>query len=148
MPNLILVMNASNITHAKNDITLYKAYYDPIIFPGITNTGVSTFVRSTIMYNPYSSVSSSGTITSSFTSSVNTHYLYECNGPYTSYQLANDVKIGREICTGTLETYLAWKGVRPNVNNSAYHQGTNFQNGCSLCSLFGSGSAVCCTECA
>lgn len=142
-------MNASDITRAKNDITLYKAYYDPIIFPGITNTGVSTFVRSTILYNPYSSVSSSGTITSSFTSTVNTHYLYECNGPYISYQLANDVAQGQQICTGgSCDSYLVWKGIPPIINSYTFYQGTNFQNGCSLCSLFGSGSAVCCTECA
>lgn len=122
-------MNASDIIKAKQSQILNKAYYQPTIFPGV-NGNVSTFVKSTINYYPYSSISSAST---SYTSSVNTEYLYLCNPTFTSYELANDVNGGNfmePVCTADIcsnnnndcnTSVLTWKNTNSTlVYNYAY----------------------------
>jgi hypothetical protein len=91
-------MNASDIIKAKQNRVLFQAYYRPTIFPGVTPNGTDTLIRSTINYCPYSSVSSGGEIISSIVSCVNTSYLYTCNSPFISYELANNVNNGKYTC--------------------------------------------------
>jgi hypothetical protein len=91
-------MNASDIIKAKQNRTLFQAYYRPTIFPGTTPSGQSTLITSTINYCPYSSISSGGLILSSFTSSVNFQYLYTCNKPLISYELENSINSGKYTC--------------------------------------------------
>lgn len=120
-------MNASDIIRAKQSQILNKAYYTPTIFPGVNNN-VSTLVVSTVDYIPYSSISGQST---SYTSSINTEYLYVCAPTFTSYELANDVNNGmymESICTSDLcnensncSTQLIWKNTNSTlVYNYAY----------------------------
>jgi hypothetical protein len=80
-------MNASDIVKAKQDRTLYQAYYRPTIFPGKTT--------STIQICPISSVDG-GTTTYESTTSI--QYNYVCYPPSISYELSNAVNSGKYIC--------------------------------------------------
>lgn len=82
-------MNASDIVKAKQNRTLYQAYYRPEIL------GNGQFTFSTINYCPVSSIAGG---TPSFTSSITTFYTYKCNDPAISYELANDIHNGKYIC--------------------------------------------------
>ena len=82
-------MNASDIVKAKQNRTLYQAYYRPDIL------GNGQFTFSTINVCPVSSISSG---TSSYTSSVTTFYTYKCDEPVISYELANSINSGKYIC--------------------------------------------------
>jgi hypothetical protein len=93
-------MNASDIIKAKQNGTLYKAYYTPTVLASTTYTN----------YYPVSSLSTnSGTFVSSFTSSISTVYTYTCNNPVISYNLVNDVNNGAYICGGKKPSVLTWK---------------------------------------
>lgn len=96
-------MNASDIIKQRQKQTLYKAYYNPTIFPGVSN-GVSTLVRSSINYYPVSSIGS----TISYASSVNIEYLYECEPVFTSYQLANAITACNYLCDNPSSSNTAW----------------------------------------
>ena len=80
-------MNASDIVAAKQNRTLFQAYYRPTIF------------TSSIVYNstfcPISSIGSDPT-SGTYCSSIN--YLYTCNPTFISYELANDVNSGKYLC--------------------------------------------------
>ena len=82
-------MNASDIVNAKQNRTLFQAYYRPTIFPGKTT--------STINICPISSFSTSGGA-STYTSSSTLQYNYICNTPSISYELSNDVNSGKYLC--------------------------------------------------
>lgn len=165
-------MNASDIIKAKRNQTLYKAYYNPTIFPGTAGNGNSTLVVSTTNYYPVSSVSTSLGWLSSFTSCVNTQYLYECEPTFISYQLAYDVNGGEYICGGKVPSFMTWKAnpsigtipiyastgstiesantfaVRPEIfTNPEFYQGTNFDTQCYACNNFGNNN-TCCHNCA
>ena len=83
-------MNASDIVKAKQSRVLYQAYYRPTIFPSHTT--------STINYCPISTLSTNGTIVSSFNTCTNTQYQYICEKPIISYELANSINEGKYIC--------------------------------------------------
>ncbi len=83
-------MNASDIIKAKQNRTLYQAYYRPTIFPDSTT--------STITYYPISTISTGGTYVSSFTSTVTTQYGYTCQKPSLSYELSNNINNGKYLC--------------------------------------------------
>lgn len=159
-------MNASDIIKERQNQTLYKAYYDPTIFPGVSN-GVSTLVRSTINYYP---ISSSGA-TISYASTISINYMYECEPAFTSYQLVNAVNNGQYICGGKKISELSWEAnstmgtqtiytssnqilstsvnsyaVRPMIfTNPVFYQGNNFISGCPECD--GCDGCDCCDEC-
>ena len=80
-------MNASDIVKAKQNRTLFQAYYRPTIFPGKTT--------STENICP---VSSFNTGTPSYVSSTELQYNYVCNQPSISYELLNDVNSGKYLC--------------------------------------------------
>jgi len=151
-------MNASDIVKAKQNQTLYKAYYQPTVF--------QSTIYSTI--NVVSSVSRGD----SYTSCINTAYTYVCNPTFISYELANDVNQGSYVCGGKAPSQLTWKN---NVSTIQYttssniitgstfvlggegpvicpdpifRQGTNFANSCDLCNNWGAGAGACCHNCA
>ncbi len=120
-------MNASDIIKAKQNRALFQAYYRPTIFPGTTSSGDTPFIVSTINYCPYSSISSGGSILSSFTSSVTTSYLYTCNSPMPSYELANSINSGKYLCGfPTCSSISIWS------NNTTVPSGTC---GCKISNL-------------
>jgi hypothetical protein len=88
-------MNASDIIKMRQNKVQFEAYYRPTIFPGTSNTGVNTLVTSSINIEPYSSISSIGT---SYTSTIAQNYLYTCNKPIISYELANNINNGKYEC--------------------------------------------------
>jgi hypothetical protein len=104
-------MNASDITKNIRNRTLYQAYYRPTIFPGVTNTGESMFIKSTVSYCPVSTVSTGGEFVSSFVSSTNLIYTYKCFHPVVDYQLANDINMGKYNvgypCCSTITNFTA-----------------------------------------
>jgi hypothetical protein len=159
-------MNASDIVKAKQNQTLYKAYYQPTVF------------QSTI-YSTINLVSSNGS-GSEYTSCINTAYTYLCNPTFISYELANDVNKGSFICGGKTPSKLTWKnnistllyttstvisstvpstfitgstfvmgGANPIIcPDPIFVQGTNFQNTCDVCNNWGAGANACCHNCA
>lgn len=82
-------MNASDIVKAKQNRTLFQAYYHPAITPSTTTTTivVSTFI---------SSISDLPPMRSNVCSTVIYNNL--CMPTFTSYQLANDVNQGKYLC--------------------------------------------------
>jgi len=82
-------MNASDIIKERQNKTLFQAYYRPNIF----SDGNS--IVSTINYCPVSSLK---TGTPSYVSSVTTNYLYTCQQPVISYELANSINQGKYNC--------------------------------------------------
>lgn len=127
-------MNASDIIKARQNKTLFEAYYRPTIFPGINKLGVSTLIKSTINYCPVSSVSTGGVFISSIISCTSLSYKYKCFPPAIDYQLANDINQGKYVIgfpgcstltncatgetttTGTCEckiSYVTWNNTNP-----------------------------------
>jgi hypothetical protein len=83
-------MNASDIVKAKQNRTLFQAYYHPITTPSTTSTTI-------YISTPISSISTSrGDIYSSVCSTV--IYNNVCMPSFISYQLANDVNQGKYLC--------------------------------------------------
>jgi hypothetical protein len=140
-------MNASDIIKAKQNRTLYKAYYNPTVY--------NSTITSTIY--PYSSINGG---TPSYTSTINTQYTYTCNPTYIDYELAYDIAAGKYECGGKSISELAWKNTDPtlifNYYSTSYssisttsttiltapgpvicpqvefYQGTNFANDCNV----------------
>lgn len=83
-------MNASDIIKNKQNRVLYQAYNRPTIF--------STLITSTINYCPVSTISTGGSFTTSFTSTINTQYGYTCAKPAISYEILNDINMGKYLC--------------------------------------------------
>ncbi len=83
-------MNASDIIKARQNRTLYQAYYRPTIFPSGTT--------STITYYPISTIDTGEGFISSITSTVTTQYQYTCQKPNLSYELANNINSGKYLC--------------------------------------------------
>ena len=134
-------MNASDIVKAKQNQTLYKAYYQPTVY--------QSTIYSTI--NQVSSVSRAD----SYTSCINTAYTYVCNPTFISYELANDVKndvstiqyttSGSTITGSTFVMGGAGPVICP---DPIFNQGTNFANSCDVCNNWGAGAGACCHNCA
>ena len=81
-------MNASDIVKAKQNRTLFQAYYHPMITPSTTTTTivVSTFISLDVDLIMQSNVCST------------VIYNNLCMPSFISYQLANDVNQGKYLC--------------------------------------------------
>ena len=100
-------MNASDIVKAKQNQTLYKAYYKPTVFNSSVNTNVYK-VSSIFNY-----VSSSQEITTdSYASCITTVYNYVCNPHYITYEMVNQVNKGAFVCGGKTPSEMQWKNVK------------------------------------
>jgi len=105
-------MNASDIVRAKQNQTLYKAYYNPY-----------NFVASAYTYSTISIVSSiqtqSGPLqtSTSYVSNVNTVYTYTCEPTFVSYDMANDINRGAYVCGIKTESIMQWK----NLNSTSIY---------------------------
>ena len=103
-------MNASDIVKAKQNQTLYKAYYKPTVFNSSVNTNVYK-VSSIFNY-----VSSSQEITTdSYASCTTTVYNYVCNPHYITYEMVNQVNKGAFVCGGKTPSEMQWKNVNSTV---------------------------------
>jgi len=98
-------MNASDIVKAKQNRTLFQAYYHPVMTPSTTSTTIYT---STLI----STISSPSAQQSTLCSTV--IYNNTCMPTFISYQLANDVNQGKYLCN----TYTLAKQVGGNAVNT------------------------------
>jgi len=103
-------MNASDIVKNKQNKVLYQAYYHPTVFQ---STVVSTL----------SLISSSTSGPNSYRSTVITAYNYVCQPTSISYELLNEVKNGKEACTGTCASQLTWSNL---TSTTQYMYSTNY----------------------
>lgn len=103
-------MNASDIVKNRQNKVLYNAYYRPTVFQ---STVISTL-------SPISSYT--GGITS-YGSSVITAYNYLCQPTFLSYELLNEVKNGKEECTGACASQLKWSNL---TSTTKYMYATNY----------------------
>ena len=108
-------MNASDIVKAKQNRTLFQAYYHPVITPSTT-----TFAFSTI--TSISSISTGTRVQSTVCSTIVYNNL--CMPNFISYQLANDVNQGKYLCN----TYTLARQVGGNAVNTT-------STATSLCTL-------------
>jgi len=81
-------MNGSDIIKAKQNKTLYKAYYTPAVYQ---STVFSTLTAFSTLSN----------LSTSYVSCINTSYNYVCNPIFISYETRNNVKDGSIACGGT-----------------------------------------------
>jgi hypothetical protein len=88
-------MNASDLVRARQNKTLFQAYYQPTIFPGLAGSN-STLIVSTVNRCPISSISGSTTSYTAYCSTQN--YLSKCLPTSISYELLNDVNSGKYVC--------------------------------------------------
>ena len=103
-------MNASDIVKNRQNKVLYNAYYQPTVFQ---STVVSTL-------SPISSYTGGYT---SYGSTVITAYNYSCQPTFLSYELLNEVKNGKEVCTGTCASQLTWTNL---TSTTQYMYATNY----------------------
>jgi hypothetical protein len=103
-------MNASDIVKSRQNKVLYNAYYQPTVFQ---STVVSTLTPISSYTGGYSS----------YESTVITAYNYSCQPTFLSYELLNDVKNGKEACTGTCATQLTWANL---TSTTQYMYATNY----------------------
>lgn len=94
--------NSSDIVTAKNDEIQYIAYYNPTVFN-------STIVNNIITF---SSIASG---TTSYTSTFDTIYTYECNPTFNSYQNANNINNGSYLCGSKQLSELEWKNTTSSI---------------------------------
>jgi hypothetical protein len=97
-------MNASDIVKAKQNRTLFQAYYHPMITPSTTTT--------TIVVSTFISLDVDLTMQSNVCSTVIYNNL--CMPSFISYQLANDVNQGKYLCN----TYTLAQQVGGNAINT------------------------------
>jgi len=99
-------MNASDIVKAKQNQTLYKAYYAPTVLKSTIQTNIHK-VSSIFAY-----VSSSQEITiDSYASCTTTVYDYVCDPKYISYEMLQQVNNGAYVCGGKTPSQMQWKNV-------------------------------------
>lgn len=103
-------MNASDIVKNRQNKVLYKAYYQPTVFQ---STVVSTLSPISSYVGGYNSTRSS----------VITVYNYLCQPTFLSYELLNEVKNGKEECTGTCTSQLTWSNL---TSTTKYMYATNY----------------------
>lgn len=96
-------MNASDIVKAKQNKTLYKAYYRPTVFQSSLFSTLYTISSSSGESNNWSS------ITTSYTSCITQVNDYVCNPTFISYQFAKDVNDGSYECGLKSRSKLEWK---------------------------------------
>ena len=103
-------MNASDIVKNRQNKVLYNAYYQPTVFQSSvvsTLSPISSYVVGFIRYR----------------STVNTVYNYLCQPTFLSYELLNEVKNGKEACTGECATQLTWTNL---TSTTQYMYSTNY----------------------
>lgn len=102
-----VIMNASDIVTKKQNITLYKAYYQPTVFKSTTISTINT-VCSIVNY-----VSSGVPFTStSYTSCTKTSYDYVCEPTFMTYASRHAIHSGWKNCTGRDKGELQWKATQ------------------------------------
>lgn len=92
-------MNASDIVKAKQNKALYKAYYTPTVY---TSSIISTVTVLSSIVNPDYSLNNS------YSSTLTTCYNYDCNPTFVSYEMAQNIKDGKDQSTGKVSE-LEWK---------------------------------------
>jgi len=105
-------MNASDIIKAKQNKTLYKAYYTPTVY--------SSTIYSTL--TAFSSITDVGGSVVSYTSCINTAYKTVCNPTFTSYETLHQIKDGAYDCGAASGTSLQFIGVPTTI----YASKTNY----------------------
>ncbi len=96
-------MNASDIVKAKQNKTLYKAYYRPTVFQSSIFSTLNVVSSSSGPQGTYSS------FTSSYTTCLTQVNNYLCNPTFISYQFAKDVNDGSYECGLKSISKLQWK---------------------------------------
>ena len=91
-------MNASDIVKNRQNKVLYKAYYQPTVFQ-------STVITTQIPISSFTSTSNS------FSTVTNTVYTYSAQPTFLSYELLNEVKNGKDVCTGTCTSQMTWSNI-------------------------------------
>ena len=103
-------MNASDIVKNKQNKVLYKAYYQPTVFQSTVVT-ISSLIKSDTTNDDM------------YRSTVITAYNYSCQPTFLSYELLNEVKNGKEECTGTCASQLSWTNL---TSTTQYMYATNY----------------------
>ena len=101
-------MNASDIIKAKQNKTLYKAYYTPVVYQ---STIFSTLTAYSTSINVF-------TLTTSYVSCINTSYNSVCNPVFINYEMLNNIKNGSIACGATSLSKLQF--VKSDTNIYAY----------------------------
>lgn len=99
-------MNASDIVKNRQNKVLYNAYYQPTVFQSTVVSTLFPISSYTGGYNSYGST-------------VNTVYTYSAQPTFLRYELLNEVKQGKEECTGTCVSALTWTNLTP-ITKSFY----------------------------
>ena len=169
-------MNASDIVKAKQNKTLYKAYYRPTVFQS------SIFSTLYIVSSSSGAGGSVSSISTSYTSCLTQVNKYVCNPTFISYQFAKDVNDGSYECGLKSISKLQWKpieeirylystqystSISSMVVSSFYitstiakvapqplicplvnlYQGTSYLNRCNTCNAFLANDGYCCNQC-
>lgn len=100
-------MNASDIIKAKQNKTLYKAYYTPTVYQSTVFSTLTAYSTSTNL-----------PITTSYVSCINTSYNYVRNPVFINYEMRNNVKDGSNKCGATSLSNLQF--VKSNATIYAY----------------------------
>jgi len=95
-------MNASDIVKAKQNKTVYSAYYKPNVY------------QSTI-YSTLTAYSSIVSGTPSFTSCSTTVYTYIDNPTFINYETLNEIKHGAEACGAAPSSQLQFTGISTTI---------------------------------
>jgi len=103
-------MNASDIVKNRQNKVLYKAYYQPTVFQ-------STVVTTQLPISSYTGGFDS------FSSITNTVYTYSSQPTFLSYELLNEVKNGKDVCTGTCASQVTWTNL---TSTTQYLYATNY----------------------
>ena len=103
-------MNASDIVKNRQNKVLYKAYYQPTVFQ-------STVVTTQLPISSYNGGFDS------FSSVTNTVYTYSSQPTFLSYELLNEVKNGKDVCTGTCASQVTWSNL---TSTTQYLYATNY----------------------
>jgi hypothetical protein len=119
-------MNASDIVKNRQNKVLYNAYYQPTVFQ---STLVSTL-------SPISSYTGG---TTSYRSTVNTVYNYSCQPTFLSYELLNEVKNGKEECTGTCASQVTWTNL---TSTTQYMYSTIYSTLSTPCTIIVTSTSV------
>jgi hypothetical protein len=103
-------MNASDIVKNRQKKALYSAYYHPTVYQSTTISTLTPISSYTTGYNSY-------------TSTTNTVYTYASQPTFISYELMNDVKNGKDLCTSTCSAKLSWVNM---VSTTILNFSTNY----------------------
>jgi len=103
-------MNASDIVKNRQNTVLYKAYYQPKVYQSTVTSTLIPISSYTGGYNSYAST-------------TNTVYTYSSQPTFLSYELMNEVKSGKTVCTGACTTPLTFANL---VSTTVLNYSTNY----------------------